>query len=215
MPNLKIARFGFSLFGINTYVVYSPDSKECAIIDPGMINDEERKAIDNFIEKNGLKVKYLINTHLHIDHCIGNSYIEKKYGVKGMAHPADLMLGSILSSQAQMFGLPFKVDDITDVNELKEGDVISLGNGKLNVIHVPGHAPGHIALYDKEDKFLIDGDILFEGSIGRTDLPGGNYQNLAYGIVNKLFTLPDDVTVFPGHGSQTTIGREKESNPYV
>lgn len=211
---MNIAKFGFSLFGINTYVVYDPVSKECAIIDPGMITDEERDAMVNFIKKNDLKPVHLINTHLHIDHCIGNGFIQEKYGLGTSAHSADEILGKRLKEQADMFGIPFNPKDIEITTHLKTGDVIRIGNGELKVIHVPGHSPGGIALYDEKDKFIISGDSLFQGSIGRTDLPGGDHAALLKAIRENLFTLPDDVRVYPGHGPKTQIGYERRGNPF-
>lgn len=211
---MKVAKFGYSLFGINTYVVYDTESKECVVIDPGMISDEEREAIVNFIDKNNLTPTHLINTHLHIDHCIGDGFIERKYGLGVSAHCADEVLGKRLKEQADMFGIPFSPQDVEIVHKLKDGDIIRVGNGELKVIHVPGHSPGSIVLYDEKDKFLISGDALFQGSIGRTDLPGGDHNTLLQGIKDKLFTLPDDVMVFPGHGPETRIGYERKGNPF-
>lgn len=212
---LKVAIFQFSLFGINTYVVWDPESKECAIIDPGMISVDEQRAITNFIHKDGLKVTNLINTHLHIDHAIGNRYITETYGVTPKAHKADRFLGSNISNQAASFGLPINADNVTDITYLEDGDSIKIGTGSLEVISVPGHSPGSIVLYDKADGFMIAGDVIFEGSIGRTDLPGGSYEQLIDGIRNKLLILPDTTVVYPGHGAPTTIGKEKESNPFL
>ncbi len=212
---MKVAKFGFSLFGINTYVVVDPSTKDCAIIDPGMIDNEEREAMDRFIEKNGLHVTHLINTHLHIDHAIGNGYVKSKYGVKTEAHPADMFLGERLQEQARQFGIPEGDSKVEIEVPLKEGDIIHIGDGELEVIHVPGHSPGSIALYDKADGFIIAGDILFQRSVGRADLPGGDMKQLIDGIKSKLLVLPDDTVVFSGHGPSTTIGDEKKYNPYL
>lgn len=212
---LKVAVFGFCLFGINTYIVYDETSRDCAVIDPGMIDDEERDALAGFIDKNGLRVTHLINTHLHIDHCIGNEWVEQKYGVRAEAHPDDAMLGENLPAQAASFGIPGRHAGVKAAHELHDGDVIRIGEGELEVIHVPGHSPGGIALYDRQDGWLICGDILFEGGIGRWDLPGGDHDSLVDGIRRKLLTLPERTAVYPGHGGSTTIGREKISNPYL
>lgn len=216
MSELKVAKFEFSLFGINTYVVYDPEEKECAIIDPGMINDRERDALAGFIDRNQLKVVHLINTHLHIDHCIGNEYVTSVYGIEPEAHSVDLTkLGNKLAVQSEVFGLPFEVKNIDKGIELKEGEILKIGRGMLDVIHAPGHSPGHIALYDKADNFIIVGDVLFQGSIGRTDLYGGNHEQLLSSIRTKLLTLPSETVVFPGHGEQTTIGEEARTNPFL
>lgn len=212
---LKIARFGFYMFGINTYVVYDPEVKEAAVIDPGMSRKEEFDALEKFIDREGLKVTHLINTHLHIDHAIADNWVKAKYGVPVEAHADDAMLGERMKMQAEMFGL--RADDVAVEidSKLKEGDVIKIGRGELKVIHVPGHSPGSVCLYDKEDGFVIVGDALFQGSIGRTDLMGGNHRQLIEAIKNKLLTLPEETAVFSGHGDATTIGRERDSNPYL
>lgn len=212
---MKIARFGFSLFGINTYVVWDPATKECAVIDPGMTGAREEQALVSFIEKNGLKVTHLINTHLHIDHAIGDRFVADTYGVPIEAHPADAMLGSRLQRQAVEFGIAGEVSDVEITTPLSDGEIIRIGEGELKVMHVPGHSPGGVVLYDEADKILIAGDVLFQGSIGRADLPGGNMTQLISGIREKLLPLPDDVTVLPGHGPQTTVGAERRGNPFL
>ncbi len=212
--SLKIAIFQLSLFGINTYIVYDPISKDAAIIDPGMSNQREQDALDTFIEKEGLKITHIINTHLHIDHAIGNSYASEKYQAPVLANKLDAPLGQNILQQAQMFGLNINPKGVEISQYISDGDKIKIGNGELTAIHVPGHSPGSIVLYDKADGFMIAGDVLFLRSIGRTDLPGGNHQDLINGIKNKLFTLPDDTKVYPGHGDPTTIGYEKSHNPF-
>lgn len=212
---LKIARFGFYIFGINTYVVYDPETKECAIIDPGMSRADEFDALENFINREGLKVTHLINTHLHMDHAVADYWVKDKYGVPVEAHPDDARLGEMLSAQARAFGIAGEFRDIIIDRNLQDGDIIKIGRGELHVLHVPGHSPGSISLYDKEDRFVISGDVLFQGSIGRSDLAGGNLWQLIKSIKGKLLKLPDETTVFPGHGDATTIGFEKDSNPYL
>lgn len=212
---MKVAIFQFSLFGINTYLVYDPETLCCAVIDPGMINREEEEAISQFISNKKLRLTNIINTHLHIDHVAGNSYLRLKYDAPVAAHALDEMLGKRVSQQAMMFGMNENIPDVEITEYLKAGDVIRIGNGSLKVIEVPGHSQGSIALYDEEDNFVIVGDALFRGSIGRTDLPGGDHSQLLSSIRNNLFTLPDDTVVFPGHGPSTTIGEEKLSNPFL
>lgn len=212
---MKVARFEFSLFGINSYVVYDPEKKECAVIDPGMMDKEEEGALAGFISRNGLKVTNIINTHLHIDHVIGDSFASKKYGVGISANPADAALGKRLQNQADMFGLSARVEDVEITFPLTEGDVIRIGGGELEVMHVPGHSPGSIVLYDRKDGFVIAGDVLFNGSVGRADLPGGNMVQLIEGIKKKLLVLPDETVVYPGHGPATTIGQERRTNPFL
>lgn len=212
---LKIAKFEFSLFGINTYTVYDPKEGKCVIVDPGMINTEEENAIINFIERNNLTVTHIINTHLHVDHAVGVSFAKKRFGVPVLGHKDDEFLGKRLQMQADAFGIMEKIEDVSIDTYLKEGDIIKVGSGKLEVLHVPGHSPGSIALYDKEDDFVITGDALFQGSVGRTDLPGGNGTQLIKAIRENLLPLPDSTVVYPGHGPATTIGRERAANPFL
>lgn len=212
---LKVARFEFSLFGINTYVVYDEQTRECAIIDPGMISDGERDALKHFIERERLNPVHLINTHLHIDHSIGNEFVEHTWGLKAEAHRADSPLGSELDKQAKMFGLPFPVKSIQLSTFLEDGDEIKIGNSVLRALHVPGHSPGSIVLYAPVEDFIIAGDVIFSGSIGRTDLPGGSFEQLIGGIRTKLLPLPPATVIYPGHGPETTLRRELESNPYL
>ncbi len=212
---MNIAKFEFSLFGINTYVVYDPEEKKAAIIDPGMINNEEEEALSRFIERNDLTVTHIINTHLHIDHAIGAAYAKMKYNVPLFAHKDDEFLGDRLRMQAEAFGINEKVKDISIDSYLVAGETIKIGNSELHVIHVPGHSPGSVALYDPQGGFVISGDALFEGSVGRSDLPGGNGAQLIKSIRENLLTLPDTTVVYPGHGPATTIGRERASNPFL
>lgn len=212
---MKIARFEFSLFGINTYAVFDPDSKECAIIDPGMSTYQERKAVERFITDNGLKLTHIINTHLHIDHAIGNFWLKSHFPAPVEAHDSDLPLGLRMTEQAAMFGIPSDSEAVEIDQCLHDGDFIRIGSGFLQVIHVPGHSKGSIALYDKADGFLISGDALFAGSVGRSDLPGGNGKELINSISTRLLTLPSDTVVYPGHGPATTIGHEAATNPFL
>ncbi len=212
---LKTAIFEFSLFGINTYVVFDPETKDCVIIDPGMMGVEEQNAMRNFLEREHLNVKHLINTHLHIDHAVGDSFICRTYDVPLEAHKEDEPLMDRIRQQAEMFGIKEKVELCNIGHYLTEGEIIHVGRGELKVLFVPGHSPGSIVLYDKEDGVLYGGDVLFAGSIGRTDLPGGNHSLLVRGIMEKLLSLPSDTIVYPGHGPATTIGQERKSNPFL
>ena len=212
---MQVAIFQFSLFGINTYVIFDPDTKECAIVDPGMSTPEEEKAIENFLAEKGLSLRHIINTHLHIDHVAGIPFLRKKYGASVLAHEGDKDLGEGMALQAKMFGLNLPLGDIEVSEYIKAGDIIKIGHGELEVIAVPGHSKGSVALYDKEGGYLISGDALFRGSIGRTDLPGGDYKELINSIATQLLSLPDDTVVLPGHGPSSTIGEEKRSNPFL
>lgn len=212
---MQVAIFQFSLFGINTYLIFDPESKECVIVDPGMSTPEEENAIENFIAEKGLTLTQIINTHLHIDHVAGIPFLREKYGAPVLAHEGDKILGERLDEQGAMFGLKLKPGNLEISEYIKAGDKIKVGDGELEVIEVPGHSKGSIALYDPQGKFLISGDALFKGSIGRTDLPGGNYRELIDSIEKFLLTLPDDIVVLPGHGPASTIGEEKRSNPFL
>ena len=212
---MKVAIFQFAIFGINSYVVYDPDTRCCAIIDPGMTNCKEENAIVDFIDRNKLSVKYVINTHLHIDHAVGNEFLTDKYNVPVLAHELDRPLGERMLLQAQMFGLPERFKNVEISEYLHDGEIIKIGNGELKVICVPGHSQGSVALYDEKDNFVIVGDALFSGSIGRTDLPGGDYDQLISSIRSRLLTLPPQTIVYPGHGPHTTIAQERQHNPYL
>lgn len=214
---MQINAFTFNPFGEMTYVVWDPASHQAAIVDPGMTTEQERDALDKFIAANKLQIKYLLNTHLHLDHVFGTAHIKNKYGVETSANSADNPLGRDIHSQAMAFGMPL-VDGVTtnaqaDI-ELNDGDTIKLGNEDLIVIATPGHSPGSICFYCPQSGFVLTGDTLFRRGVGRTDLQGGDTKALQHSILNKLYTLPDNTLVIPGHGPTTTIGEEKRSNPF-
>lgn len=215
MP-MKVKKFEFNMFGESTYVVYDEPTKSAAIIDPGMMNARECGQLDVYIADNSLEVEKLIATHIHIDHVLGVEYVEKKYGVKLSASEDDLFLAGRIAEQARMFHLPISVSDSVSVADiLSDGDIVPLGDDSFEVIGVPGHSPGSIALYSKKSGIVFTGDALFRSSIGRTDLPGGNYARLIRSITDRLLSLPDSTIVYPGHGPSTTIGNEKRFNPYL
>ncbi len=214
---LKVKQFVFNPFGVSTFIIYDSESKAAIAIDPGMLNSAEQKEFDSYIAENNLKLTQIVNTHLHLDHCFGNNYVRDKYGIKVAAHPDDAFLGNSLAEQASRFGIRLTGND-TKVGidiELKDGDSIKVGAHTLKVLHVPGHSPGSIALYCAEGGFVIAGDVLFKGSIGRTDLQGGNLDTLLNSIHSRLMTLPDSTNVLPGHDRFTTIGAERATNPYI
>lgn len=211
---MKVSRFVFNMFGINTYVMWDPATSQAAIVDPGMMDKEEEDAIFSFIERNHLQPVHLINTHMHLDHIFGNLSTKNKYGLDIKAHPDDEFFGLSLGACARRFGMTSPTPDHGIDIHLKDGETLYLGEEPIRILAVPGHSPGSIALYCPESKFVITGDALFKGSIGRTDLSRGNHAHLIKSITEKLLSLPDDTVVLPGHGPETTIGEEKRTNPY-
>lgn len=183
------------------------------IIDPGCYEHEEKAELDEFISRKGLKIKYLLNTHCHIDHVLGNNHVREKYKVPFLIHRIEETVLKAVKSYAPNYGFAAYREALPD-QFLDEEDKIIFGNTQWKVLFVPGHSPGHIAFYDKKEKVIFSGDVLFEQSIGRTDLPGGNFETLIQSIHQRLFTLPNDVVVYSGHGSTTRIGKEKISNPF-
>ncbi len=210
---MQIRPFTFNDFQVNTYVVYD-NTKECIVIDPGMYYEEEKKEFTDFISANGLKPVLVINTHAHIDHIIGNKFVADKYQLKLAAHKESVEF----LTHAKEYGITFgiKLDDVKPIDVfLDEQTPLRFGNSSLDVLYTPGHADGSLCFYAKNDGFVITGDVLFYQSIGRTDLPTGDFEVLKESIWSKLFTLPDDTVVHPGHGPETTIGYEKMHNPFV
>lgn len=212
---LNIKAFVFNMFGINTYVVWDQESRQAMIVDPGMIDTAEQQILTDYIDANHLSVTHLVNTHMHLDHIFGNDFTRRAYGLQVEANKSDEPLGLNREAQARRFGLRGDFPPIGIDRSLDEGDTISLGDSEFIVLHIPGHSPGSIVLYNKKYGFLLSGDVLFRGSIGRTDLAMGNHDELVEGIRTKLLTLPPDTTVYPGHGPATTIANELRSNPYV
>ena len=211
---MKIEVFAFNPIQENTFVIYDESSGECAIIDPGFFTDKEFDQLKGFISAYDLKPVKLMNTHCHFDHIFGVERCREEWKLKWEAHPDDAFLIEGATAQAAMFGIKIAPINPADV-ALNEGAEISFGNVRLKAIHVPGHSPGSLCLYSEEDKVLIAGDVLFRGSIGRTDLARGDHDALIRGIKEKLMTLPDDVRVYPGHGPSTTIGEERSMNPFL
>lgn len=213
---LSITRFEVNMFGELTYLLVDEATRECAIVDAGMHCREEEEAVDRYIADNGLKLTLLINTHLHMDHSFGINHLKRKYGVQLAANMGDQPYGDNFKAQLTRFGIkPEGHENVTIDRPLHTGDIIRIGDSSLEVIEVPGHTPGGIALYCKAQNFVLVGDSLFAGSIGRTDLPGGDHPTLIRAIREGLMTLPDDTTVLSGHGEPTTIGRERTHNPYL
>ncbi len=210
---LNVQPFTFNPVQENTYVVYN-DEKDCCIIDPGCYFPAEEKALTDCVEANGLKPVYLLNTHCHLDHIFGNRFIHKKYGLILHLHPLEKAVLALGPASGNMWQMPFDNYD-GDLKFIDEGDTIQLGNETFEILFTPGHSPGSICFYSKVHKFIISGDVLFNGSVGRTDLPGGSFDTLQQSIKTKMYMLPEDVIVYPGHGESTTIGDEMKTNPFV
>ena len=210
---MNFKTFIFSPFQVNSYVLFD-NTKECVIIDPANFFDNEHSQIDNFIEENGLTPTKIITTHNHLDHIFGAKYLTDKYNVDFMCHKDEVYWLDNFRSTCESYGISIDYDASAATSFINDGDIINFGNSKLQAVLVPGHSAGGLAFYAKNDELLFCGDILFQGSIGRTDLPGGNFEQLISGVKSKLFTLPDTTVVYPGHGLKTTIGEEKKSNPF-
>jgi glyoxylase-like metal-dependent hydrolase (beta-lactamase superfamily II) len=211
---LQLESFVFNPFAENTYVLYD-DTKECVIIDPGCSNASEENELFGFIDSHRLKPVLAINTHGHIDHIIGNAAVKKRYGIEVAAHPNVKSDFQRSQQQAQMFGMPFDSDSELPDRDLEDGETIKVGGSTLEVISTPGHAMGSISLYAEMEGWVFTGDALFCRSIGRTDFPGGNYEQLRTNIIERLFHLPDDTEVYSGHGEVTTIFDERRYNMFL
>lgn len=196
----------------NTYILYD-ETGECVIIDPGMYTASEQNAIVNFIKANNLKPVQLLNTHCHIDHVLGNKFVYDQYGLKPQFHKGELEVIEQAPAWAEELGLRYELSPAPN-SFLPNNGSVSFGNIVLQLIFAPGHSPAHLCFYNSKNNILVGGDVLFRGSIGRTDLPGGDHDLLIKNIEGKLFTLPDDCVVYPGHGPETTIGFEKQHNPF-
>ncbi len=210
---LTIKSFEFSPIQENTYILYN-EFNDCIIIDPGCYFDAEKEELIAFITYNKLTPKMLINTHCHLDHVFGNKFISEKYNLTLKIHENEKAVLAFAPTSGLMYNMPFdnyKGEFIL----LSAGDTISLGKDVLKVLLVPGHSPGSLAFYCAEDKFVISGDALFKNSVGRSDLPGGNHEQLIKSIKENLLALPDDTVVYSGHGPVTIVGDEKKNNPYL
>jgi glyoxylase-like metal-dependent hydrolase (beta-lactamase superfamily II) len=210
---ISIKSFVFNSFQTNTYIL-SDDTRECLIIDAACEDDYEKSILSGFIESNKLHPARLIYTHCHIDHTLGNTYVSEKYGLEPEVHQD----GKLFWETAREFSSVFNVNydkPMYPKKFLKDGDLIAFGTSSLQVLYTPGHADGSICLWNREQKFVIVGDVLFYGSIGRTDLPTGDYDKLMKSLWDKLFSLADETVVYPGHGPATTIGFEKINNPFI
>lgn len=210
---IKIATHTFNPFGENTYVIYS-ESKECILVDAGCYTPAEQRTLIAFIEKNDLKPIMALNTHAHIDHICGIDFVKRHWNIPFALHHDDTTILELMPNYAVSMG--FNLPNVPSVEiDLAQTSEIKLGEQTLRIIHTPGHTPGGVCIYEPESKILITGDTLFRGSIGRTDLPGGNYTSIMKSIIEQIIPLGDATQIFPGHGSKSSIGHEVGTNPFI
>ncbi|MFI3261677.1 MAG: MBL fold metallo-hydrolase [Rikenellaceae bacterium] len=213
---IKIKVFAVNPFREVTYVVSDESSKECVIIDAAASEVKERERIENYISKNELSVKLLINTHCHIDHILAINYFKNKYGVEFAASESETLIVESAEASARMYGLPTDDDFVPTIDKfLNDEDIITFGESSLKVIATPGHTIGGVSFYHEETKTLFTGDTLFKGTIGRTDLPTGDYDVLMGSILYKILPLGGETTIYPGHGDHSSLAQEAMHNPFV
>lgn len=206
-----VSVFPFNAFQENTIVV-SNDQGEAIIFDPGCYSKDEENELSDFIAENELSVLAVLYTHAHIDHILGAAFVQKRYNAPAYLHKLDHETWNSVASYAHVYGFEGYQLETVPAHSLEDGQELQIGSFKIHVRHTPGHAPGHVVYYFEEDKFIINGDVLFKGSFGRVDLPGGNLENLKSSIFNILFKYPEETVVYCGHGPETTIGQEKRTN---
>ena len=211
---MEIHQITFNTFQENTFILWD-NTTDCIIIDPGCYERNEELELVDFINKNNLNPVKLINTHCHIDHILGNKFVSEKWDLELYMNKIDLPLLEGAGDIAKMYGFENYKGSPYPKHYLEEGDILEFGESKLEILFTPGHAPGHICLFNKEEGFIVSGDVLFNGSIGRTDLPGGDFDTLIESIKTKLMTLQDETIVYCGHGPSTSIGKERLSNPFL
>lgn len=210
---LSIKTLVYNAFQVNTHVI-SSESGDCLIVDPACYSTAEQEHFAKYIEENSLSVRYVINTHCHVDHVLGNGFIYDRYGIKPMIHKEGLIFFDNLVAHANTFG--FEVDEVIYPEAfLEDGDTLTLSDNIMKVAYTPGHADGSICIINEADRWVIVGDLLFYMSIGRTDLPTGNLERLLHSVRSKIFIYDDDYRIYPGHGHPTTIGFERKNNPYL
>jgi len=208
---IHVHSFTFNPFQENTYIVYS-ENQDAVIIDPGCSTKEEELELSNFIADHQLNILALLNTHAHIDHILGNAFVMDTYGVEFYLHPLDLPTLQSGVQSANLFGLSNYIESPLPTQTLSDKEHLCFGGIEFDVFFTPGHAPGHVVFYNATNQFVINGDVLFHGSFGRVDLPGGDLQTLKNSIFNVLFKLPEMTTVYCGHGQETSILHEKKTN---
>ena len=209
---MTVRPFVVSPFAENCYVCH--DAGEAVLVDPGTATEDERRTVLDYLTRNGLAVRHLLLTHAHIDHIFGCAFFARTFGMTWKLHEADLPLLEGAELQAQLFGVELERPPAPEPS-LEGGGTIRFGNATWQVLHTPGHSPGSVSFYDEANGFVIGGDVLFQGSIGRTDLWGGSTERLLRSIRTKLLTLPDETVVYAGHGPSTTIGQERRTNPFL
>lgn len=210
---MKIKEFVFNPFQVNTYLIYD-NTGECIIVDPACYTSREETSITDYISGNNLSPKAIINTHGHVDHICGNSYLKSRYDLPIYMHKEDEYLVGSALQYGQIFGFIINPPPSPSAF-INEGENFKFGNSILEILHAPGHSPGSILFYSEKDHFLIAGDVIFSGSIGRTDLPKGNFNTLIKSIQTKILILPPGTMILPGHGNSTTVEKEKQYNPFL
>lgn len=212
---MEIRIFNFNPLQVNTFVLYD-ETGEAVVIDPGMSSEQENAELEDFIARQNLSVKYILNTHPHVDHVLGNNACKLKFGAPLVAHAEGMKVYERAYAYCIAFGIPVAQDLFPNPDQfVTDGDTITFGNQSLLVLETPGHCAGSISLYSAADKAVFVGDVLFENSVGRSDLPTGDPNELLESIRAKLLSLPDDTTVYPGHGAATTIGNERRFNAFL
>lgn len=212
---MKISKFTVNPFAENTYILWEKGKIDVAVIDPGMCTPKECEALDKFIKDNGLNVRMVLLTHQHVDHIMGTGYLIEKYGCSVYGHAADKELGEKADVQVRMFNLPYEIMPFKVSHEVVDGDMLELNGEKIKVLHTPGHSAGGVVYYLPESECAFVGDTIFQMSIGRTDLTGGDYRTLIESIKLKVLPLPDETVLYSGHGGATTVGDEKMYNPFL
>ena len=209
---MKIQKFIFNLFQVNTYVIY--DNDECIIIDPGNETSDEHQRLIDFIEQNKLKPKFILNTHCHLDHVVGINKLKNYFNIDFYANNKDQYLIDNLEAVAKSYNI--NLSGIPTINRnISSKEKIKVGSSILDILEVPGHTPGHIAIFSQQEQFVLTGDVLFKDTIGRTDLPGGDLDQLMNSIVTQILPLGDEVLIYPGHGPNSKIGEERKNNPFL
>ncbi len=211
---MRVHKLVYNPFQENTYILEAKNH-DCIIVDPGFLEDNERNHFVKFIKDNELKPVRLVHTHLHLDHVFGSDFIANEFGLTLEANEDDVFLLAQMQQYASQMGLNIPMTPPKIAKFYKDGDIINFDNTEIQLLHCPGHSPGSIVFYAPEDKFILSGDVLFAGSIGRTDLAGGDYGTLINSIRQKLLILDDDVVVYSGHGPETNIGKERKNNPFL